>query len=398
MREHMTVAATLPEDGAAGALAGRIWRPDVHGPAIISVREDGLYDITQYAPTLSALADADNILSITQYSKAERVGELADILANTPAADRDPLQPWLLSPIDLQAVKAADATFAGPILEQTIIKLSETAPDKAEALQTQINALFGEKLRDVVPGSPEAQSLKSTLIEQAAWSPELEVCIGEDAQIFTKAQPMATVGHGMEADLDPRSAWNHSEPEVVLIISSAGQIVGVTLGNDVSLRDFTDRSALLLSQAKESRASAAIGPFVRFFDNFFSLETVQRMNVKLNIKGQDRFELETSFSMSQMTRDPKTLVANIMEKTYPYPDGVAFYLGTGFIPTEDRGEDGAGFTHRPGDITIVSTPALGSLANIITVSDQAEPWTFGAGALMHNLSGRGLLKPTQRDK
>ena len=391
MREQMSVTATLPEDGSAGALAGRIWRPDINGPAIVSVREDGVYDITGHATTMSALADAENVLWITQDSNAERVGELADILANTPAADRDPSQPWLLSPIDLQAVKAADATFAVPILEQAITKLAETAPDQAAALRAHILELFGEKLRDLVPGSAKARDLQQTLSEQGIGSFALEACLGEDALIFTKAQPMSTVGHGMEAGLHSGLPLNHSKPEVVLIASSSGLIVGATLGNDVGQYDLTDRSALLLAQAKTNKASATIGPFIRFFDNFFSLDTVQRMDITVDISADDGFELSETFSLSDMTRDMKTLVNDALGKPSQYPDGAVLYLGTGFAPEEDRDAQGAGAAHKPGDIVTVSTPALGSLSNLMVACDQAEPWVFGIRALMRNMGERRLL-------
>lgn len=391
MREQISVAATLPEDGAVGVLAGRVWRPSVEGPSIVSIREDGVYDITQHAPTMRDLAEIETAINIIQDAPGERIGSLADLLANTPEAQRNPEQPWLLAPIDLQAVKAAGVTFARSMLERVIEEQAQGAPEKADAIRAEVSAQLGGDLRNLVPGSAEALALKKTLIAQDAWSQYLEVGIGEDAEIFSKAQPMAAVGHGMDAGLHPRSIWNNPEPEVVLLVNSTGNIVGATLGNDVNLRDFEGRSALLLSKAKDNNASATIGPFIRFFDGFFTLDTVRGMEVKLTVTGEDGFKMTGSSSMSEIARDPEALVGEMIGTTHQYPDGAVLYLGTMFAPTEDRGEPGMGFTHETGDIVTISTPALGSLSNRMTTSDNAPPWTFGTAALMRNLAARGLL-------
>lgn len=391
MREQVTVAATLPQDGAAGILAGRVWRPGVDGPAVVAIREDGVTDISRLAPTMRDLAESPNAVTIIQDGAGDHLGDLGVILANTPEATRDPARPWLLAPVDLQAVKAAGVTFARSMLERVIEEQAKGAPEKAEAIRRQVSDQLGGDLRNLVPGSPEALALKQTLIAQDAWSQYLEVGIGEDAEIFSKAQPMAAVGHGMDAGLHPRSTWNNPEPEVVLLVAGDGRIVGATLGNDVNLRDFEGRSALLLSKAKDNNASAAIGPFVRFFDGFFTLDTVRAMDVNLTVTGDDGFVLNGSSSMSEIARDPEALVAEMIGRAHQYPDGAVLYLGTMFAPTEDRGEPGMGFTHKAGDIVTISTPALGALSNRMTTSDQAPAWTFGAGALMRNLARRGLL-------
>jgi len=266
MRERMTEEVALPRDGTAGALAGRVWRPDVAGPSVVAVRSDGVYDISRIAPTMRDLCEADDPADIVRSGEGERIGALADILANTPHDNRDSSKPWLLAPIDLQAIKAAGVTFVRSLLERVIEEQAKGAPEKAEAIRVQVEKELGGDLRRLKPGSREALALKDVLIAQGAWSQYLEVGIGEDAEIFTKAQPMSAVGHGMDAGLHPRSIWNNPEPEVVLVVSSRGRIVGATLGNDVNLRDFEGRSALLLSKAKDNNASTAIGPFIRFFD------------------------------------------------------------------------------------------------------------------------------------
>ena len=391
MRGRMTEESTLPSDGTASALAGRVWRPDLQGPSVVSIRRDGVYDITRLAPTMRDLCEADDPAGIVRSGEGERIGALSDILANTLPEARDASKPWLLAPIDLQAIKAAGVTFARSLLERVIEEQCKGAPEKAEAIRQQVEKELGGDLRRLKPGSREALALKEVLIAQGAWSQYLEVGIGEDAEIFTKAQPMSAVGHGMEAGLHPRSTWNNPEPEVVLAVSSAGRIVGATLGNDVNLRDFEGRSALLLSKAKDNNASTSIGPFIRFFDGTFDLDTVRRMDVHLTVDGPDGFRLTGKSSMSEIARDPADLVSELIGDIHQYPDGAVLYLGTMFAPTEDRDAKGMGFTHKPGDIVTIRAPELGSLTNRMTTSDKAQPWTFGMAALMRNLAKRGLL-------
>ena len=391
MREWLTEASTLPKDGAAGALAGRIWRPDVQGPSVVAVRADGVHDISRHATTMRDLCEAADPAKVVRDAKGERIGALADILANTPEAGRDETKPWLLAPVDLQAIKAAGVTFARSMVERVIEEQAKGAPEKAEAVRAQVQKQLGGDLRKLKPGSPQALELKKTLIAAGAWSQYLEVGIGEDAEIFTKAQPMSAVGHGMEAGLHPRSTWNNPEPEVVLVVSSTGKIVGATLGNDVNLRDFEGRSALLLSKAKDNNASASVGPFIRFFDGTFSLDTVRRMDVHLEVEGPDGFRLTGKSSMSEIARDPADLVGELIGKTHQYADGAVLYLGTMFAPTEDRGAPGMGFTHKEGDVVTIRASELGALTNRMVHADKARPWTFGTGDLMRNLAKRGLL-------
>jgi len=395
MQELMNVAVTLPEDGCRGALAGRIWNPTVSGPCVVAIREDGVFDLSRQAATMRDLSERRDAIDLVRSEDGEHygsfLGSLAEITANTPEAGRDVTKPWLLPPIDLQAVKAAGVTFARSMLERVIEEQAQGSPEKAEAIRKEVQAQLGGDLRSLMPGSEQAMALKKTLIAQGAWSQYLEVGIGEDAEIFTKAQPMSAVGHGMDAGLHPRSTWNNPEPEVVLVVASDGRIVGATLGNDVNLRDFEGRSALLLSKAKDNNASASIGPFIRFFDDTFSLDTVRSLDVELMVRGEDGFEMSGVSSMIEIARDPAKLVDELMGATHQYPDGAVLFLGTMFAPTKDRGEVGMGFTHKMGDRVTISTPALGSLSNRMTTSDKAAPWSFGAGGLMRNLARRGLL-------
>ena len=391
MLQPLLPAGTLPRNAAAASLAGRVWRPDANGPSVVALRMDGVYDISTSFPTMSALCEEPSPASAILTSRGERIGILADILANTPENVRNPHKPWLLAPTDLAAVKAAGVTVARSLLERVIEEQAKGAPEKAAAIRATVEAQLGGDLRTLKPGSKQALALKETLIKAGAWSQYLEVGIGEDAEIFTKAQPMSAVGHGMKAGLHPRSTWNNPEPEVVLVCASSANIVGATLGNDVNLRDFEGRSALLLSKAKDNNASASLGPFIRFFDHSFTLDSVRAMEVHLEVTGPDGFVLKGKSSMREIARDPADLVAELFGTAHQYPDGAVLYLGTMFAPTEDRGAKGMGFTHAIGDVVTISAPELGGLTNVMAHAGDCPPWTFGANALMRNLAQRKLI-------
>jgi fumarylacetoacetate (FAA) hydrolase family protein len=223
------------------------------------------------------------------------------------------------------------------------------------------------------------------------WSQYLEVGIGPDAEVFTKAQPMSAVGWGASVGLHPISQWNNPEPEVVLVVDSSGRIVGATLGNDVNLRDVEGRSALLLGKAKDNNAAASLGPFIRVFDDGFTLENVRRMELSLTVTGRDGFSLNGRSSMAEISRDPADLVAQTRGRHHQYPDGFLLYCGTMFSPVQDRDGPGQGFTHHLGDIVTIATPELGALTNTVRLSTESPEWTFGTRALMTNLAARGLL-------
>jgi fumarylacetoacetate (FAA) hydrolase family protein len=387
----LNAAALLPEDGETGALAGRVWLPAASGPSVVAVRSDGVHDITAQHPTLSALAAQPNPAAALRSAKGIPVGTLDAIAANTPPDRRDPDRPWLLAPIDLQVIKAAGVTFAVSMLERVIEERARGNPSAAAAIRAEITRLVGDDLSKLKPGSPEAMRLKEVLIAQAAWSQYLEVGIGVDAEIFTKAPVLSSVGAGMDAGLHPGSSWNNPEPEVVLVVSPAGRIVGATLGNDVNLRDFEGRSALLLSKAKDNNASCSIGPFVRFFDDSFDLDDVRKMDVTLAVSGEDGFVLEGLSSIRMISRDPEDLVQQAINSNHQYPDGFVLFLGTMFAPTKDRDGPGQGFTHKTGDLVTIASPKLGKLINRMRTSDACEPWSFGINGLMMNLAGRGVL-------
>ena len=381
----------LPEDHERARLAGRVWRPEVNGPSVVAVRGAELVDISRAFPTVRDLCEADDPAATVREAAGEAVGSVEEVLANTPPERRDRSRPWLLGPVDLQAVKAAGVTFAVSMLERVIEERARGNPDAAATIRAEVTRLVGDDLGRLKPGSAEAAHLKQVLMEQGAWSQYLEVGIGPDAEIFTKCQPMAAVGTGMDAGIHPGSSWNNPEPEVVLAVSSAGRIVAASLGNDVNLRDVEGRSALLLGKAKDNNASCAIGPFLRFFDRAFTLDDVRGMTVSLTVEGEDGFRMEGTSSIAKISRDPAELVAQMVNEHHPYPDGAVLFLGTMFAPVDDREAPGKGFTHHNRDVVVIAAPRLGRLVNRMRPTDQCERWRFGVGALMRNLAGRGLL-------
>ncbi len=381
-------SAALPADGL---LVGRVWNPAADGPCIVRRDGESLTDITEAFPTMRDLCEADDPAAAARAVTGPSLGMIDGIMANTPPETRDVTKPWLLPPVDLQALKAAGVTFATSMLERVIEERARGNPAAAVEIRATIGTLIGNDLSRLRAGSPEAMQLKQVLMEKGAWSQYLEVGIGPDAEIFTKSQIMSAVGHGMEAGLNKVSTWNNPEPEVVVIVASSGRIVGAMLGNDVNLRDVEGRSALLLGKAKDNNASCAVGPMIRLFDAGFSLDHVRAMQLSLRVEGEDGYVLNGASNMSKISRDPADLVGQMIGPHHQYPDGAVLFLGTLFAPVEDRDAPGKGFTHKLGDVVTVSSPELGTLANRMTTSDKAAPWTFGASHLFRNLARRGLL-------
>jgi fumarylacetoacetate (FAA) hydrolase family protein len=388
---QMSETDILPTDGYAGALAGRAFRPDLGGPCVVAIRSGGVFDVTPAFATMRDLAEQARPAVALRAAPGERLGGLEDLLANSPPDSRDRTKPWLLAPVDLQAIKAAGVTFATSMLERVIEERARGNPDSAARIRTEMGRLIGADLRALKPGSEEAERLKAALIAEGAWSQYLEVGIGPDAEIFTKAQPMSAVGCGADAGFHALSQWNNPEPEAVLIVASDGRVVGATLGNDVNLRDFEGRSALLLGKAKDQNASAALGPFVRLFDQTFSLDDVRAMEISLTIAGEDGFRLEGRSSMREISRDPADLAAQLIGPHHAYPDGAALYLGTMFAPVKDRDLVGQGFTHKVGDVVTVGAEKLGRLVNRMKHAHDCARWEFGTAALMRHLAKRGVL-------
>ncbi len=394
-RAPQTALQVLPDDGLQGTLVGRVWAPQgaVAGPAVVALRPEGVFDLSAHYPTMSTLLDTLAPAEAVRAATGHYLCSVDDLLANSLPGTRDSSRPWLLAPCDLQVVKAAGVTFAASLIERVIEEQARGDASRAQALRSQVIELIGENLADIRPGSPEAMELKTLLQEKGLWSQYLEVGIGPDAEVFTKAPVLASVGCGDDIGIRSDSAWNNPEPEVVLAVNSRGQIVGATLGNDVNLRDIEGRSALLLGKAKDNNASCALGPFIRLFDASFGMDKVRSETVHLSVAGVDGYELRGINTMASISRDPSDLVAQTLA-AHQYPDGFMLFLGTLFAPIEDRDQPGGGFTHHLGDLVSIQSAWLGGLHNRVAHSEAAAPWRFGLRAFMANLAQRGLLQGT----
>ncbi|MCC7320568.1 MAG: fumarylacetoacetate hydrolase family protein [Rubellimicrobium sp.] len=379
----------LPTSIADARLVGRAWLPG-KGPSVVILRGGRLLDVTETVVSMADFLDNDPAGRFDTLTGPD-IGAPGDLILDPAQMGYDADRPCLLAPCDFQALKACGVTFARSMVERVIDERTSGNPARADELRSRIGALIGDSLANIEAGSEKAAGVKAALIAEGLWSQYLEVGIGPDAEVFTKSQPMAAVGTGAQVGINRISAWNNPEPEVVLAVDSAGNIRGATLGNDVNLRDVEGRSALLLGKAKDNNASCAIGPFIRLFDDRFTLADIEQAELTMTVTGADGFTMTGRSNMAQISRKPAELVAQTMNASHQYPDGFMLFLGTMFAPTQDRGDKGSGFTHKPGDVVEISTPLLGTLSNTVVHADAARPWTFGTRALMRNLAGRGLL-------
>lgn len=372
-----------------GCLLGRVWNSEAQGPSVVTVRDGQFVDITnRSASTVRDICEMDDPAAYVREADGPVLGSVEQILAATVG---DSSQTHLLAPCDLQAVKACGVTFANSMVERVIEEQAAGDPTKAEGIRQRVQAVIGDSLSNIRAGSEDAAQIKKALIAEGMWSQYLEVGIGPDAEVFSKAQTLSSVGTGADVGLHPISNWNNPEPEIVLTVSSKGRIVGATLGNDVNLRDVEGRSALLLGKAKDNNASCAIGPLIRLFDDGYTLDDVRSAELDLRVEGTDGFIMNGASSMNQISRDPADLVAQTIGRHHQYPDGLLLFLGTLFAPTQDRDVPGEGFTHKIGDVVTISTPALGALANTVRLSTECAEWTYGVSHLMRNLAARDLL-------
>jgi fumarylacetoacetate (FAA) hydrolase family protein len=371
----------VPADLPDALLVGRIWRTaPIDGPSVVVVRAGQVYDITASTPTTSDLFERVDLLAFARHVEGEALGPVENI------------GHALLAPCDLQAIKACGVTFAVSLLERVIEEQAAGDATQADTVRATIAQLIGTDLSRIRPGTPAADSLKRELERRGAWSQYMEVGIGPDAEVFTKSQPMSAVGYGADVGLHPASHWNNPEPEIVLAVNSRGTIVGATLGNDVNLRDIEGRSALLLGKAKDNNGSCAIGPFIRLFDDRFTMDSVRAASLTLRIEGaDDGFILEGVSHMREISRDPEELVAQTAGPHHQYPDGFMLFLGTMFSPIKDRHAPGSGFTHHFGDQVTIATPQLGALVNTVQSSTEIAPWRFGVRALYEALARRHAL-------
>jgi fumarylacetoacetate (FAA) hydrolase family protein len=379
----LTTAGLLPQDAGQAILIGRVWSDAEGGPCPVLVRDGRLLDLTAVSATVSGLLELDGIAArLGSAAGLKDLGALDDALAGHGLR--------LLAPIDLQAIKAAGVTFADSMVERVIEEQAKGDSARAQEIRDRLAPVIGDSLRGVPAGSEKARDVKRVLQGMGLWSQYLEVGIGPDAEIFTKAQPMSAVGCGAEVGIHPISEWNNPEPEVVLVLRSDGTILGATLGNDVNLRDVEGRSALLLGKAKDNNASCAVGPFLRLFHGSFTMQALEQVRVSLRVMGEDGFEMTGESAMAAISRTPAELARQLLNRNHQYPDGVILFLGTMFAPIKDRRGVGQGFTHEIGDVVEIATPLLGRLVNRVNRTDTCEEWTFGTRALIRNLIARGL--------
>lgn len=389
MRDIGCMADFFDDASQNGCLLGRVWNPKAAGPSVVTVRDGQVVDITSAAaPTVRDICEMQDPADHVAGAAGPVLGTLAEVSGNT-AGDLSTCH--FLAPPDLQVIKACGVTFANSIVERVIEERAAGDPAQADAIRARVGGVIGDSLRNLIPGSAEAAKVKTALIDEGLWSQYLEVGIGPDAEVFSKAPVLSSVGAGADIGLHPASRWNNPEPEVVLAVSSRGRIVGATLGNDVNLRDFEGRSALLLSKAKDNNASSSIGPMIRLFDTTFGLDDVRAAELSLRVEGLGGFVLSGQSSMAEISRDPQDLVAQTVGRHHQYPDGFMLFLGTLFAPTQDRDVPGEGFTHKIGDVVSISAPGLGTLQNRVQLSTDCTEWSFGIADLMRNLAGRGLL-------
>jgi fumarylacetoacetate (FAA) hydrolase family protein len=379
--------AALPQDAGSATLVGRVLDPEAGGPSLVALRGEEAVDITRHGPTMSDLLDRPDAVDVAREAPGERSWPLAALLEASLPARGD--APHLLAPLDLQVIKACGVTFVQSMLERVIEERAGGDPGRAADARRELEAAVGGSLAEIEPGSEQSAQLKAKLQAEGGWSQYLEVGLGPDPEVFTKAPVLSAVGLGAHIGIGGASTWNNPEPEVVLAVDSHGEVVGATLGNDVNLRDIEGRSALLLGKAKDNNASCAVGPFVRLFDRGFGMQDVRGLDLRLEVLGPEGYVLDGSSSMSAISRDPLELVAATF-RDHQYPDGVFLFTGTLFAPTDDRDEPGAGFTHKEGDVVRISTPRLGTLVNVVARSADASPWTTGVRALLRSLAARGL--------
>ncbi|WP_138442618.1 fumarylacetoacetate hydrolase family protein [Sinomonas susongensis] len=381
----------LPEDADAAVLVGRVWDPEAGGPRVVAVRGRDVYDLQEGAPTVAGLLATPDPADVVRRAVARHDAprwSTAEVVEAAEAGDRS--RPHVLAPIDLQVVKACGVTFVESMIERVIEERAAGDPARAAQLRERVGAALGGSLDGVRPGSAEAEKAKAVLKEEGLWSQYLEVGIGKDPEVFSKAPVLASVGHGAKIGILDASEWNNPEPELVLVVAPDGRAVGAALGNDVNLRDIEGRSALLLGKAKDNNASCALGPFIRLFDGSFTLDSLRNEEILLDVLGADGFRLEGRNSLAHISRPFEELISATVGRHHQYPDGFALFTGTLFAPVQDRGEPGKGFTHQVGDRVAISSPRLGTLANVVGRCEDLPPWEYGLGEFFAYLTRTAL--------
>jgi fumarylacetoacetate (FAA) hydrolase family protein len=369
------VGLVLPDDAAKALLVGRLWDPATGGPRVVAVQETDVFDLTGLAGTVSELLELPELAAAVRAAMTEPRWSTADVVGASLAQELH--RPHFLAPVDLQVVKACGVTFVDSMIERVIEERCGGDASRALEMRELVGRALGGSIASIRPGSAEAAEAKKVLMAEGLWSQYLEVGIGPDPEVFTKAPVLSSVGLGAGIGIPSFSSWNNPEPELVLIVTSTGAVVGATLGNDVNLRDVEGRSALLLGKAKDNNASSALGPLIRLFDDTFTLETLRTEEILLRVEGEDGYALEGRNSVERISRPFEELVAATFGKHHQYPDGFALFTGTLFAPTQDREEPGQGFTHRMGDTVTIRSNHLGALVNRVGAAEELPQWSYG---------------------
>ncbi|SFT53633.1 fumarylacetoacetate hydrolase family protein [Arthrobacter sp. ov118] len=381
---HALAQQILPVDAEAAILIGRVWDPATQGPRVVHVRGEEVFDLTPEVRTVAELMEHENPADTVLREMGTPRWKLAEVIEASVQQDRT--RPHWLAPIDLQVIKACGVTFVESMIERVIEERCGGDFNRAAEVRKTVADVLGGSLSSLRPGSQQAQEAKKVLTAQGMWSQYLEVGLGPDPEVFTKAPVLSSVGYGTGIGIPSFSSWNNPEPELVLILDSAGRARGATLGNDVNLRDVEGRSALLLGMAKDNNASCAIGPLIRLFHDGFTLDSLRTEEITLTVEGEDGYRLEGRNSLARISRPFEELIHAAHGRHHQYPDGFALFTGTLFAPTQDRDTEGLGFTHKDGDLVTISSPLLGSLINRTQKTEDMEPWTFGITALFTYLA------------
>lgn len=389
-------ASVLPEDAARALLIGRVWDVETGGPRVVAVQEQDVFDLQHLAGTVSELLERPDLVAAVRAAMTLPRWKTSDIVH--ASLTQDAASPHFLAPVDLQVIKACGVTFVDSMIERVIEERCAGDASRAAGMRELVGRALGGSIGSIRPGSPAAAEAKKVLIAEGLWSQYLEVGIGPDPEVFTKAPVLSSVGLGAGIGIPAFSSWNNPEPELVLIATSAGTIVGATLGNDVNLRDVEGRSALLLGKAKDNNASSALGPLIRLFDDGFTLETLRQEEILLRVEGQDGYSLEGRNSVSRISRPFEELVAATVGKHHQYPDGFALFTGTLFAPTQDRDHPGQGFTHHMGDTVTIRSRHLGALINTVGAAEELPEWSFGLRQLFGYLQAqREVRAPSSKE-
>jgi 2-dehydro-3-deoxy-D-arabinonate dehydratase len=173
----------------------------------------------------------------------------------------------------------------------------------------------------------------------------------ERPELFFKAMPHRVVGPGGTVHIRADSKWNVPEPELALLLTPSGKLIGYTAGNDMSSRDIEGENPLYLPQAKVYERSCALGPCILVASNPLSPETTIRLEITR--KGRSEFRDETT--LAQMKRTTKDLASYLFREN-TFPAGCFLLTGTGIVPPDS-------FSLQPGDRIRITIESIGTLEN-----------------------------------